>query len=502
MDVHRFESWEGDALSEAPRDLERHQSGLVEKRRSEEEGKDAPLTELAVAPPVSDKPRPNSFERVENAARKSSQRDPSVNSDDGFLTEIVAPPPVDDHEDSKATGYTDSTGPGPSLEQGSDDEGHQSTAIEDKENDSPQPEPKSLQAWTEFVTIAWLIFFSLLGTLARLGVEAITTYPYAPFASTVLWANMGGSFFLGFLLEDRRLFRFTEETRQLSGDKKEEAHQRIDKRKKVLPLYIGLATGFCGSFTSYSTFILDAFLALSNRLTPASPTSPYHEINPQMIQSRNGGYSFMAVLAIIIIHPAVAISALEAGAHLAVGLECWLPSLPAHFITRYLDPLAVLLGLGSWIGAILLSIWPVNHNWRGRATMALVFAPLGVLLRFYLSRHLNARILGFPLGTLLVNILGTCILGMCYDLQHTRVIVGSVASGRANSCAVLDGVMQGFCGCATTVSTWVAELNGLRRRHAWFYGLSSISVALAFQVAIMGSVAWTTGFDDRCAVRV
>jgi hypothetical protein len=34
--------------------------------------------------------------------------------------------------------------------------------------------------------------------------------------------------------------------------------------KKTIPLYIGLATGFCGLFTSFSTFIRDVFLALSN----------------------------------------------------------------------------------------------------------------------------------------------------------------------------------------------------------------------------------------------
>ncbi len=49
-----------------------------------------------------------------------------------------------------------------------------------------------------------------------------------------------------------------------------------------------------------------------------------------------------------------------------------------------------------------------------------------------------------------------------------------------------SGIEDGFCGCLTTVSTWVAELAALRRRHAYIYGATSFLVALALMVAIMG----------------
>ncbi|KIW62619.1 hypothetical protein PV04_10777 [Phialophora macrospora] len=293
-----------------------------------------------------------------------------------------------------------------------------------------------------------------------------------------------------------RLFQYTVETAMESGDRKHE----IDKTKKTFPLYIGLATGFCGSFTSFSTFITDAFLALTNALPSPSPTSPYHTVALHAMHSRNGGHSFLATMGILIIQPAVSLAALKTGAHVAIAVEPVLPGLPMRMLHRVLDPFSVFLGWSAWLGAVFLCIWPPERAWRNHATFAVAFAPPGALLRFHLSTHLNACIASFPLGTFIANIFGTMIEGTCMDLQHSSMIVANVPGVDAVACAVLQGVIFGFCGCATTVSTWVAELNGLRRRHAWFYGLTSVAVALAIQVVIMGSMGWMVGFDQHCQV--
>jgi CrcB protein len=247
--------------------------------------------------------------------------------------------------------------------------------------------------------------------------------------------------------------------------------QKWSKVKKTIPLFIGLATGFCGSFTSFSSLIRDAFLALTNDLASPSTTSPFNTTSHPA--PRNGGYSFEATTAILIIEVACSISALHFGAHLALLTDPIIPILP---------------------------FFPPQNFWRGRATISLVFAPPGCLLRFYASKHLNARIPSFPLGTFVVNIFGTGILGMCYDLQHARSIAAA-PNGSAAACQVLQGVMEGFCGCTTTVSTWVAELTSLRRRHAYIYGMASMAIALALLVVVMGSVGWTSGFESPvCSV--
>ncbi|KAI4217943.1 MAG: hypothetical protein L6R40_008812, partial [Gallowayella cf. fulva] len=270
---------------------------------------------------------------------------------------------------------------------------------------------------TELYTISYLILFSILGTLARLGLQALTFYPGAPVATGVLWANFAGSLIMGFLSEDRALFRqhhIPPSTASAipSSSTNPTPNSTSTSIKRTVPLYIGLTTGFCGSLTSFSSFIRDAFLALSNDLlTPTTNTPPTSSIIP-----RSPGQTFLALLAILILTPALSLAALQTGAHIALALEPCTPSLPFPLTRRFLDRLTVPLACLAWLGAILMSIWPPDRNsadtWRGKALFALVFSPLGCLARFYASRRLNGRVASFPLGTLAVNILGTAVLGI------------------------------------------------------------------------------------------
>ena len=133
--------------------------------------------------------------------------------------------------------------------------------------------------------------------------------------------------------------------------------------------------------------------------------------------------------------------------------------------------------------------------WRGEVIFALVTAPPGCLLRFYASAKLNGLVPAFPLGTFAVNMFGTAVEGMCYDLQHVALgALGGVGGGIVG-CQVLQGVMDGFCGCLTTVSTWVAELNGLQRKHGWIYAFGTVMGGLGLMLVIMGSVRWSIGFQ-------
>ncbi|KAL6239727.1 hypothetical protein BDW75DRAFT_198131 [Aspergillus navahoensis] len=380
----------------------------------------------------------------------------------------------------------------PEDEEAYPERGRNTRGPEPEHKSLPEREPLSPHATTLY-TLSYLIFFSIFGTLARLGLQALTFYPGAPVVTGVLWANVGGSLLMGFFLEDKNVFReewgTPNKDPSSNSTSKAEESRRHTSVKKTIPLYIGVTTGFCGSFTSFSSFIRDTFLALSNDLLPAdlSNASP---------TPRNGGYSFLALIAVVLTTVSLSLSALIAGSHLALALN-HLPiphTLPFRLTRHIIDPLFTILGLGSWLGTILLAIFPpIGHKaWRGDALFAIVFAPLGALLRFYISSWLNARIPSFPLGTFAVNIVGTIILAMCYDLQHVEVGASALVS-----CQVLQGVMDGFCGCATTVSTWVAELNGLKKRiEAYVYGVVSVGVALGFFVVITGSLKWTVGFVE------
>ncbi|CVL09726.1 related to chromosome condensation protein (CrcB) [Fusarium proliferatum] len=380
-----------------------------------------------------------------------------------------------------------------------------------RSNTPVEPEPipqeagqkKTSELLTSLYMHSYLVLFAILGVLARLGLTALTRYSATPVIFNTIWANFSGSIVMGFLAEDRKLFRnewgiptYDEAIKRAKQKQKDEANgsgssQQIDvdldaaKRahlatKKTIPLYIGMATGFCGSFTTFSSFIKDVFLALSNELkTPGWSESP---------TSRNGGYSFMAMLAVIITTVSLSLSGLFLGAHLAIGLERVTPSIPFSLSRRVLDPLGVFLGWGCWLGAVLLAIFPPHNAWRGQALFALIFGPLGCLLRFYLSLYLNGKVKTFPLGTFTANVFGTVILGMSWDLAHVPV-------GGVIGCQVLEGMEDGFCGCLTTISTWVAELSTLRRRSAWIYGTASVVTALVLMIAIMGGLRWSDGYS-------
>lgn len=412
------------------------------------------------------------------------------------IAELVAEPPVDRVSSQQAQGQQE----------------QQQQAL--SRRPSSELPPLSNLA-TKLYTISYLVFFAIFGTLARLGLQALTYYPGAPIVTGVLWANFGGCVLMGFFIEDRNIFR--EEWGHLPHPSNRSTDSAWIKKhkavKKSIPLYIGLTTGFCGSFTSFSSFMRDAFLAMSNDL--ADPSGSL-----SAIQGRNKGDSFMAVVAVLIFTVSLSIAGLYLGAHIALALDPWIPTVPFRITRNILDRLVVLLGWGCWLGAVFMSIWPPENSWRERAVFAIVFAPLGCLFRFYVSLLLNPRVSYFPLGTFAVNIIGTGILGMCYDLQHVSGIGAAPVSlwgvvypqgPRASlfggddgyisslivSCQVLEGVMDGFCGCATTVSTWAAELTSLgRRKFAYIYGGVSMAVGFGLLVVVMGSVKWSRGFDS------
>ena len=471
-------------------------------------------------------------ERRSNEPHESVRKRRSAQQGQQVLSEVAAPPAVQKslNDDDDGIGRERFLEDEERGKDGSDEASPPFAQKRPEDYMSNGDESREVPKWlTELYTISHLIFFAILGTLARLGTQWITFYPGTPIVTPVVWANFGGSVVMGFLSEDQGLFRdrSTEHhTTNGQGVEMRRRRSRIEedmdemakmskadhsKRKKTIPLFIGLATGFCGSFTSFSSFARDFFLALSNDLpTPINhPHSGQSAPSPTTTVSRNGGYSFEAFIHVVFVTLALSLGGLIAGAQIAIFLDGRIPRIHGSFTRRFVDPLVVALGFGSWLGAVVLAIWPPDRPggpssrgswsheaWRGEVIFALVFAPLGCLLRFYASLKLNGLVPAFPLGTFAVNMLGTAVEGMCFDVQHVGVGVMGRVGGGLVGCQILQGIMDGFCGCLTTVSTWVVEISGLKRKHGWAYAFGSILGGLCLMVVIMGSVRWSAGYSE------
>ncbi|KAF8517780.1 CrcB-like protein-domain-containing protein [Gautieria morchelliformis] len=127
----------------------------------------------------------------------------------------------------------------------------------------------------------------------------------------------------------------------------------------------------------------------------------------------------------------------------------------------------------------------LNHSWRPLATAALLLSFPGTLTRYVLSTQLNTRLHIFPLGTLIANEFATAVLAACHIIQRAPSPPPPVA------CSILQGIIDGFCGCLSTVSTFVVELRTLRGKKAWIYFLVSFILAQIILLLILGPAWWT-----------
>jgi len=94
----------------------------------------------------------------------------------------------------------------------------------------------------------------------------------------------------------------------------------------------------------------------------------------------------------------------------------------------------------------------------------------GAMARYHLSRHLNKWT--FPLGTMLVNIAGSFLLGLVVSIKSTAVL----------KLFLVLGLGTGFIGSFTTFSTMNYEVMTLLKNQkkpvAFTYAVSSLILGL------------------------
>jgi len=296
--------------------------------------------------------------------------------------------------------------------------------------------------------LALLIPASIFGALARVGLLALTTYDGRAIFP-LAWVQAAGCLIMGFALG------LKEPIGQFYG-----------------PLYTALTTGFCGSLTTFSSWQLDVFTSWLN------PTHAHRDWFRDVIDGL--GKTFFTL--------AISLSSVKLGAHLASVVSPFIPRFPSPSrSTRYiLSILAILVYAGAFPAYFRMS-----PSFRHQATAAILFAFPGTLARYLLSINLNPLLKLFPLGTFTANVFGTALIGTFHVLQSTRT------PPSPNACAVLQGLIDGYCGCLTTVSTFATEVAALAPGKGWFYVVLSWVTCQLLLLVILGPSYWVGNVSEN-----
>lgn len=329
------------------------------------------------------------------------------------------------------------------------------------------------RAARHLATVSLISFAAIWGTLARKGLSALNTYD-GQSVTPLVWAQTVGCLVMGLAIGGTN-------------------QKTIESR--YAPAYVMITTGFCGSVTTFSAWVLDVFRAFGD----------------QMHYNRHGLHNVMDALTQTAVTLGMSLVAVAAGMALAKVLSIeqaiqWTSDKTASQSkprqrsqsTLVVDSSMILLGAAFWAGsAILCGLYAPFRA----VTFGIVMAPPGAVLRWYLSR-LNSRPIsnrwGVPFGTLAANLLATAVI--CAAFTSSRV--GSTRasfSGGVTGCQALLGLQDGFCGCLSTISTFAVELRTIKPiRKAVRYAVISWIAGLVLCVLLMGAPWWAIGMDGRC----
>lgn len=305
-------------------------------------------------------------------------------------------------------------------------------------------------SWVEHIAcFCSLSIFAYVGMLARVYLTQLSAWNGLPLFSA-FYPEVVGTTIMGIVISHKKLL---------------EANYKA--------LYQGLATGLCGSITTFAAWNDNAAVVLVQ----------YNQDPP------DNATRFIGWITIIILGVSGSVAALRFGGHLG-SISPWSDQRSGERV--YLKPT-------TWFRLIetltLVIIWllttvvvvaiPLIYQ-RYDFIFSFILASLGTYTRWHLAPW-NTALRHFKLGTFMANILSTLILGTASVLEeHYDSDTGRVVEG------LIFGVRIGLCGSLSTVSTFIVELTSLSRADSYVYGVVSIAIAQIALLVIRGTYWWTT----------
>ena len=250
-------------------------------------------------------------------------------------------------------------------------------------------------------------------------------------------------------------------------------HRKFLEKKHKL-VYLAIATGLCGSITTFSSWNSEAAEVLLQ--VGRGP--------PDNAERIIGWFT------VLVIGVGMPIAALLFGRHVA-HLSPWSDGRLVEqeeyvqFRKCRNQTMQKVVFIAVWMCCTCVVLFLPFHYQQYHLMFSFLFCFVGTYTRWYLS-PLNTVVKNFKLGTFLANVLGSWLLG--------GVVVVSVHFESQLShfeTAVLKGVSTGFCGCLTTVSTFAVELLTLSLSGSYVYGFMSLALAQVGLVAVRGAYVWT-----------
>ncbi|KAI9297767.1 hypothetical protein K502DRAFT_66503 [Neoconidiobolus thromboides FSU 785] len=278
-------------------------------------------------------------------------------------------------------------------------------------------------------TLTFITYTSIIGLFIRLGLNTLFTYQNQ-IVIPLLYTQFVGCMILGLITPLK-------------------AHIA----SKHPSLYSSISSGLCGSITTFSSWNLAAFEELSFL---------YRKPSSVIISTQSRILGFISQILVTV---SISYFGFKSGEALskAISLENR-PSilkLQRLKLSNFLSIKYTDLIVKEAVYFIIFSLFPIFLLFftsyflnAGRFALSAGFAPLGAYIRYLLSR-LNVKYSRFPIGTLTANLIASAVLAIVtYFLSFS--VDNTVHNGLSTiSCISLYSISDGFCGCLSTVSTFI-----------------------------------------------